>query len=297
MRSRHRDARSREPQRRLDECRPRQSPVRAPQLVEPGGQAGHRARRCADRVVHELLAERHLELRHRRAGAGRHRDEAVEVARLTGCRVEVDRVAAAEQARHHGLRDTRRERRRDGGVGGIAAGGEDLDAGLGGGRVPGGDRRDHGTRRASRLPKRAKPSSGKSKRSRSASPPTISNVVGPIGRAVASRSSVCRSEAFAARCHRHRHVLVLVGAAEPGERRRLELDGRCDAAPGAEQLLEPGVLDVAQRLAAEAAVRQCRRARRRGSARAGAWTGSRRRSRGGPRRRSPPTRSPKKPSP
>ena len=109
VRSRHRDSRSREPQRRLDERLPRQSPVGARQLGEPGGQAGHRARGCADRVVHELLAERHLELRHRRAGARRHRDEAVEVARLTGRRVEVDRMAAAEQPRHHGLRDTRRE--------------------------------------------------------------------------------------------------------------------------------------------------------------------------------------------
>ena len=88
---------------------PRQSPVGARQRGEPGGQAGHSAGRCADRVVHELLAERHLELRHRRTGARRHRDEAVEVARLTRRRVEVDRMAAAEQPRHHGLRDTRRE--------------------------------------------------------------------------------------------------------------------------------------------------------------------------------------------
>ena len=83
MRRRQRDSRPREPQRRLDEHAPRQSPVGARQRGEPGGQAGHSAGRCADRVVHELLAERHLDLRHRRTGARRHRDEAVEIARLT----------------------------------------------------------------------------------------------------------------------------------------------------------------------------------------------------------------------
>ena len=39
---------------------PRQAAVRAPELAEPGRHAGHRARRRADGVVHELGAERHL---------------------------------------------------------------------------------------------------------------------------------------------------------------------------------------------------------------------------------------------
>ena len=60
MRGRHRDALAGEPQRRLDEPRPRQASVRAPERVESRRDAGHRARRGADRVVDELLAERHL---------------------------------------------------------------------------------------------------------------------------------------------------------------------------------------------------------------------------------------------
>ena len=59
VRRRHRRRRAREPQRRLDEPRPRQPPVRAPERVEPGRHARHGARRRADRVVDELLAERH----------------------------------------------------------------------------------------------------------------------------------------------------------------------------------------------------------------------------------------------
>ena len=61
----------------------------APQLAEAGGHAGDGARRRADGVVHELGAERHLEvqqLRPRAAGAPSpgHRAEAVEVARRAG---------------------------------------------------------------------------------------------------------------------------------------------------------------------------------------------------------------------
>ena len=126
---------------------PRQPAVRAPQRAEPGGHAGHGARRRADRVVHELRAERHLELEQlrlarRRAEPG-HRAEAVEVARRAGRRVEVDRVAAAEQPGHHRLGDARREARRDGGVGGRAAVGEDLGAGRRRRRMPGRDAGAH----------------------------------------------------------------------------------------------------------------------------------------------------------
>ena len=132
VRRRHRDAVAREPQRRLDEPRPRQPAVRVPQLAEPGGHARHRARRGADRVVHELRAERHLEVHELRlaplgAEPG-HRAEAVEVARGAGRRVVVDRVPAAEQPGHHRLGDARRERRRNRRVGGAAAVGEDLGA-------------------------------------------------------------------------------------------------------------------------------------------------------------------------
>ena len=58
-------------------------------------------------------------------------------------RVEIDRVAAAEQSGHHRLGDARGEARGDRRVGGGAAVGEDLGARLGGGRVAGRDGGDH----------------------------------------------------------------------------------------------------------------------------------------------------------
>ena len=189
VRSGHRDAVAREPQRGLEERLPGEPSVRAMERVEAGRDAGHGARRRADRVVHELLAERHAEVLHRSAGSRRDGDEAVEVPRLSGCGVEVNRVAPAEEAGHHGLRHARGEHRGDGGVGGRAARREDLGAGLCRRRVPRRDRRDDrhlasGTRGISRLPRRTKPSSGKSKRYPSSSPPTTSNVRGPIARAL-----------------------------------------------------------------------------------------------------------------
>src|SRR5206468_1227899 len=80
---------------------PGQSTVRAPQCVEPRGNARDRARRGADRVVDQLLAERDVEMHElgcprRRAEAG-NGDEEVELARTPAARVPIDPVAAAEQ--------------------------------------------------------------------------------------------------------------------------------------------------------------------------------------------------------
>ena len=63
-------------------------------------------------------------------------------------------MAAAEQPGHHRLRDAGGEAGGDCRVGGGAAFGEDLGAGLGGRGMP---RGDHETRSASRPPKRARP--------------------------------------------------------------------------------------------------------------------------------------------
>ena len=73
VRRRHDHALAGEPERRLDETRPGQPPVAPPERVEPGRDAGHRARAGPDRVVDELLAERHLQLDGRRARAGGYR--------------------------------------------------------------------------------------------------------------------------------------------------------------------------------------------------------------------------------
>ena len=97
------------------------------------------------------------------------------------CRIEVDRVPAPEEAGHDGLGDARGERGGHRGVGGRAAVGEDLGPRFRCGWVPGRDGRDHETRSARRLPKRPKPSRGKSKRSCRLSPDVISKVCGPIG--------------------------------------------------------------------------------------------------------------------
>ncbi len=118
--------------------------MRSPERAEARREAGNPARGDADRVVHQLLAERHLQLDQlgvssfaAEPGDG---DEAVEVRRLPGAGVVVDAVAAAQEAGHHGLGDARGERRRDRRVGGASALGEDLGARGGGGGMACGDR-------------------------------------------------------------------------------------------------------------------------------------------------------------
>ncbi len=174
----------REPERRLDEPRPRKAAVRVPELAEPGGDAGHRARRRPDRVVDELRAERHVEvdeLRLMPLGAeARDGAEAVEVPRGAGRRVVVDRVAAAEQPGHHRLGDARRERRRNRRVGGAAAVGEDLGARRRRRGMPGraswparraGCLIGSGRRGSASQPMRAMPARGKSSRWLISAPP------------------------------------------------------------------------------------------------------------------------------
>ena len=82
VRGRHRHAVTREAKRGLDDALPRQPTVRAPQLGDSGGDPRHAAGRSADRVVHELLAERHCQVDHRHARSGGNRDEAVQVPSL-----------------------------------------------------------------------------------------------------------------------------------------------------------------------------------------------------------------------
>ena len=88
VRRRHRHAFAGEPERRLDEARPRQPAVRAPQGVEAGRHARHRARRRPDRVVDELLTERHVDVDElrltRRSPEAGHGAEAVEVPHRLG---------------------------------------------------------------------------------------------------------------------------------------------------------------------------------------------------------------------
>jgi hypothetical protein len=85
----------------------------APKSVQARRHARHTARGSADRVVHQLGAERHLQLEQLRVAAlstqARHGDEAVEVRRAAGRRVEVDRVPAPEQPGHDGFGDARRK--------------------------------------------------------------------------------------------------------------------------------------------------------------------------------------------
>jgi hypothetical protein len=95
------DAVTREPEGGLDQPCPRQPAVLPVQQAEPGRKAGNAAGGRADRVVHQLGAERHLELHQlgvarRLPAEARHGDEAVEVPRPARGRVEVERVSAAE---------------------------------------------------------------------------------------------------------------------------------------------------------------------------------------------------------
>ena len=109
MRGRKLHALPGELQRGLDQPPPGQAPVRFPESHEAGRQPGDAAGGRADRVVHQLGTERHLEveqLRFTRLRAqARDGDETVEVAGAPGGGVEVDRVSAAEQTGHDGFRD------------------------------------------------------------------------------------------------------------------------------------------------------------------------------------------------
>ena len=100
---------------RLDERVPRQPPEAPRQLAQPCRHARDGTRGRPDRVVDELLPERHLELDELRRARLRaetgDRDEEVEDGRLAARRVPHEREAAAEQARHHRLRDARGEAR------------------------------------------------------------------------------------------------------------------------------------------------------------------------------------------
>ena len=143
VRGRHRYVRAPQAKRRLDETCPWKPSEALPERAESRGDAGHRARRRPDRVVHELLAERNLEPDERGLAGGlseaRHGDEAVEVHRRSLARVVDDRVTAAEQAGHDRLCDARGEAGRHGGVGRRPALLENLGARLDGGRMSGGD--------------------------------------------------------------------------------------------------------------------------------------------------------------
>ena len=68
-----------------------------------------------------------------------HRDEAVEVCRPPGFRIEVDRVPAAEKSGHDGLGDARGQAGGDCRVGGAATRFEDLRTRVCCGGMPGGD--------------------------------------------------------------------------------------------------------------------------------------------------------------
>jgi 2-keto-3-deoxy-L-rhamnonate aldolase RhmA len=88
--------------------------VATPELVQPGRHAGHAAGCDPDRVVDELGAEGHLQLEQLGLALlrpeARDGHEAVEVLGATAFGLVVDRVTAAEQARHHVLGNARRER-------------------------------------------------------------------------------------------------------------------------------------------------------------------------------------------
>ena len=77
---RHRHAAAGEPERRLDQPRPRQPPVPAPERVEARRKPWYSAGTRPDGVVDELLAERHLQRDGRRPLARGHVDEAIEAA-------------------------------------------------------------------------------------------------------------------------------------------------------------------------------------------------------------------------
>ena len=124
---RHRDAAARDPERRLDEPRPRQPAEARVQRSEPARNARHRAGPGTDGVVDELLAEGDFQLDRRCAGSRGHVDEEVEIPGVAP--VPVDRMPTAEQAGHHRLGDAGCEAGRNRRVGGRAPVLEDLDPG------------------------------------------------------------------------------------------------------------------------------------------------------------------------
>ena len=135
MRRRHRDAVAREPQRGLDEPRPRaaaraRSRARRGRRERPARRTS-RSRRRSGRAPSPNGTSSSSSATSRRLGAEPgNGDEAVEIPRAARGRVVVDRVAAAEEAGHHGLGDAGGERRGDRGVGRGSAVREDLGAGL-----------------------------------------------------------------------------------------------------------------------------------------------------------------------
>ena len=135
MRRGHGDARSRQAQRGLDETPPRERPGASPKLVDPRRDAGNGAGGGAHEVVHQLLAEGNRELleirRLGRPAEPGHGHEEVEHLRPISSRFEPEGIAAARDARHHGLRDARGEHGRHRGVRRRPALGEDLEARLG----------------------------------------------------------------------------------------------------------------------------------------------------------------------
>ena len=149
VRPRHGDAVARDADGGLDQARPGQPAVAAPELVEPRGDARDGARADSHRVVDDLDPERHreaLELRlgGRAAEAG-DGDEEVQVRRRAGLPVDPQAVPAAREAGHDDLGGARGERGGDRGVGGGSALLEDLQTGARGRRVI---RRDPGLQAA-----------------------------------------------------------------------------------------------------------------------------------------------------
>ena len=136
--------------RRLEERRPRGSPVRAVRLLEPGDDAGRGDRGDADteglgaRVV-EVDGDRvHLADRVCLQAGPRYRDEEVEEARTPVLRAVDEQEAAAAGARQCALRDPGDEGGPETGVDRVAAVGEDARSGLRRQRVPGCDGASHG---------------------------------------------------------------------------------------------------------------------------------------------------------
>ena len=115
---------------------------------------------------------------------------------------------------------------------------------------------DHDTRSARRLPKRPKPSSGKSNRSPTWSPVVISKVCSPIARVGGSSSSSVITRPSTPARHLCPALAVGVRAGEAFEHVGRQLDGLGHLAARAEHALEEGVLDLRQRVIAPAARRQ-----------------------------------------
>ncbi len=125
VRRRQLDVLAGEPERGLDDARPRHAPELAPERVDPGGQAGDGARGRPDEVGHDLLAEDDRDLDELPGAEGTAAKQSRWRAREPS---KTARVPAGEQAAHHRLGDARGERHRGGRVARRAAVGEDLGA-------------------------------------------------------------------------------------------------------------------------------------------------------------------------